>query len=195
MNMPKFQAIHYKRHLINEGFMKTKIIIGLLCMGILTGCGNDDDSKSDKPLTPAEKIAKMENSGELPKLDRTDTVAGIDADQNGIRDDIDAYIQKTYPTEEQRKAVSQYARSLQSSILVNKEDKIAVKAITNEKARAISCIFEKIPNEQSPNNGSVVEEILGATTNTKKRLLEYIALNKSLDGTVISLPSGDVCDE
>ncbi|NCU24029.1 hypothetical protein DZC41_11290, partial [Acinetobacter haemolyticus] len=118
-----------------------------------------------------------------------------DADQNGIRDDIDAYIQKTYTTEEQRKAVSQYARSLQSSILVNKEDKIAVKAITNEKARAISCIFEKIPNEQSPNNGSVVEEILGATTNTKKRLLEYIALNKSLDGTVISLPSGDVCDE
>ena len=59
MNMPKFQAIHYKRHLINEGFMKTKIIIGLLCMGILTGCGNDDDSKSDTPLTPAEKIEKM----------------------------------------------------------------------------------------------------------------------------------------
>lgn len=164
-------------------------------MGILTGCGNNEDSKSNTPLTPAQKIAKMESSGELPKLDRTDTVAGIDADQNGIRDDIDAYIQKTYTTEEQRKAVSQYARSLQSSILVNIEDKIAVKAITNEKARAISCIFEKIPNEQSPNNGSVVEEILGATTNTKKRLLEYIALNKSLDGTVISLPSGDVCDE
>ena len=195
MNMPKFQAIHYKRHLINEGFMKIKIIISLLCMSILTGCGNDDDSKSDTPLTPAEKIAKMENSGELPKLDRTDTVAGIDADQNGIRDDIDAYIQKTYPTEEQRKAVSQYARSLQSSILVNKEDKIAVKAITNEKARAISCISLKIPDSKSPNGGRVVPEILSITTNTKQRLSEYFLLDKALDGTVISLPSGDVCDE
>ena len=161
-------------------------------MGILTGCGNDDDSKSDTPLTPAEKIAKMESSGELPKLDRTDTVAGIDADQNGIRDDIDAYIQKTYPTEEQRKAVSQYARSLQASLLVDLENKITVKAATNTTSRAISCIFKKVPSGNSPNGGSVVEEILGVTTNTKQRLLQYIALDKALDGTVISSPSGDV---
>ena len=194
MNMPKFQAIHYKRHLINEGFMKTKIIIGLLCMGILTGCGNDDDSKSDKPLTPAEKIAKMENSGELPKLDRTDTVAGIDADQNGIRDDIDAYIQKTYPTEEQRKAVSQYAKQLQKKLLADTQNKILVKQITNEGSRAIGCIYERFSNGDSK-NGSVVQEILGVTTNTKPRLSAYMQFDKALDGTVISLPSEDVCDE
>ncbi|WP_227553789.1 hypothetical protein [Acinetobacter haemolyticus] len=107
--------------------MKIKIIIGLLCIGILTGCGNDDDSKSDTPLTPAQKIAKKKSSGEQLQLDLTDTVAGIDADQNGIRDDIDAYIQKTYPTEEQRKAVSQYARSLQASLLVDLENKIQLR--------------------------------------------------------------------
>ena len=52
-----------------------------------------------------------------------------------------------------------------------------------------------MPSGNSPNGGSVVEEILGVTTNTKQRLLQYIALDKALDGTVISLPSGDVCDE
>ncbi|MND97338.1 hypothetical protein D3C80_896560 [compost metagenome] len=53
----------------------------------------------------------------------------------------------------------------------------------------------KVPDGKSPNGDRVVREILSITTNTKQRLLEYVALDKALDGTVISLPSGDVCDE
>lgn len=155
--------------------MRISLFISLLPIFLLTACGND--------------------SSEPSKLDRTDTIGGVDADKNGIRDDIDIYIKKTYPIEEQQKAVIQYAKALQASLLVDKEDKVAVKALTNAKARAISCIFEKIPSEQSRINGSIVEEIVGITTNTKQRLLEYLALNKALDGTVISLPSADICDE
>lgn len=172
--------------------MKKRLIISLLAFLLLTAC---DDNLNESTLTAAQKIQKMENSGELPMLETTDTIEGIDTDKNGIRDDIDAYIKQTYPDEAQQKAVRQYARALQASLLVDKNDKIAVKAATNAKARAISCIFEKIPSEQSRINGSIVEEILGATTNTKQRLLEYLALNKALDGTVISLPNGEVCDE
>ncbi|WP_374572899.1 hypothetical protein [Acinetobacter sp.] len=177
--------------------MKRRPMTGLLCICMLTACGVDsaEPVNNEAARTPAQKIAKMQDSGGLPELERTDTVKGIDADKNGIRDDIDAYIQKTYPSEEQQKAVSQYARSLQASLSVDKADKIAVKAITNEKARAISCIFEKIPNGKSPNGDRVVKEILSMTTNTRQRLFEYIALDKALDGAVISLPSGHVCDE
>ncbi len=177
--------------------MKKGIIISLLSIGVLTACGNDSDepAQNESALTPTQKIAKMEDSGELPKLERTNTVEGIDADKNGIRDDIDAYIKKTYVSEEQQKAVNQYAKSLQASLLVDKDNKIAVKAVTNSKARAISCISMKVPDGKSPNSDRVVREILSITTNTKQRLLEYVALDKALDGTVISLPSGDVCDE
>ena len=80
-------------------------------------------------------------------------------------------------------------------MFVDKEDKISVKAITNEKARAISYISIKVPAGQSPHGDRVVKEILSMTTNTRQRLFEYIALDKALDGTVISLPSGHVCDE
>jgi len=177
--------------------MKKRLMTGLLCICMLTACGIDsaEPVNNEAALTPAQKIAKMEDSGGLPKLERTDTVEGIDADKNGIRDDIDVYIQKTYPSAERQKAVSQYARSLQASLSVDKADKIAVKAITNEKARAISCIFEKIPNGKSPNGDRVVKEILSMTTNTKQRQLEYLALDKALDGTVISEQHEDVCDE
>lgn len=155
--------------------MRISLFISLLPIFLLIACGND--------------------SSEPPSLDRTDTIGGVDADKNGIRDDIDTYIKKTYPNYEQKKAVTQYARSLQASLLIDKDDKIAVKTASNTQARAISCIFEKIPSEQTRINGSIVEEIVGATTNTKQRLLNYIALNKALDGTVTSVPSGEVCDE
>ncbi|MDR3177414.1 MAG: hypothetical protein LBT96_00365 [Campylobacteraceae bacterium] len=45
---------------------------------LLTGCNGDGGSSQsgEKP------------SGELPKLDRSDNLTGIDDNQNGIRDDI-----------------------------------------------------------------------------------------------------------
>ena len=49
---------------------------------------------NESALTPTQKITKMEDSGELPKLERTNTVEGFDADKNGIRDDVDTYIKK-----------------------------------------------------------------------------------------------------
>ena len=149
--------------------MKKGIIISLLSIGLLTACGNDSDE-------PAQKIAKMEDLGELPKLERTNTVWGIDADKNGIRDDIDAYIKKTYPSEDQQKAVNQYARSLQASLLVDKEDKIAVKAVTNSKARAISCISMKVPDGKSPNGGRVVSDNIKYNDQYKTTIIRICCL-------------------
>lgn len=187
-----------------------KLLVVFLSLGMLTACkidfgGSDNSSPSSKPNPPvqklppqpessAQKIAKMEDSGALPRLEREDTIRGIDNDGNGIRDDIDAYIKRTYPNNQQ-KAVSQFARVAQASLLVNTNDRVALQAISNAEARAVSCIYEKIPNGESPSHGSVVEEISSATTNTKKRLLASLAVDKASDGMVIRLPSEDVCDE
>jgi hypothetical protein len=187
-----------------------KILVVFLSLGMLTACkidfgGSDNSSPSSKPNTPvqklpsqqdvsAQKIASMEDSGALPRLERENTIQGIDNDGNGIRDDIDAYIKRTYP-QKQQKAVSQYARALQASLLVNLNDRNALQRTSDVESRAVSCIFEKIPNGESPSHGRVVMEILGVTTNTKKRLMAYLALSKALDGTVMTLPNDGVCDE
>lgn len=187
-----------------------KLLVVFLSLGMLTACkidfgGSDNSSPSSKPNTPvqkipsqqdvsAQKIASMEDSGALPRLEREDTIRGIDNDGNGIRDDIDAYIKRTYP-QKQQQAVSQYARALQASLLVNLNDRNALQRTSDVESRAVSCIFEKIPNGESPSHGRVVMEILGVTTNTKKRLMAYLALSKALDGTVMTLPNDGVCDE
>ena len=106
----------------------------MLSVFLLTACGDDSDEPNQNERTDisSKNYKDGKQSGELPILERTDTVKGVDADQNGIRDDIDAYIKNTYPNEEQQKAVIQYARSLQASLLIDKNDKIAVKSAAIE---------------------------------------------------------------
>jgi len=41
------------------------------------------------------KVKHLEQSGLIPVLDRSADLAGPDLDNNGIRDDIDAYINKS----------------------------------------------------------------------------------------------------
>lgn len=163
--------------------MVIKIMIGVLSLGVFTACSH----------SPSKSI-RLDSLG-LPVLDRTSTVAGIDADQNGIRDDIQAYINTTYPVPEQQKAVSQYARSLQAKLLVNPKDKYQVRASSDASVKGMSCIYEKVPVDNSPQAARVVGEIFSLTTNTKQRLKAYMAFDQAMDGAVISLPTGKVCDD
>lgn len=157
--------------------MKKELFISLLICGILTAC---------------TIIKKQTNEPQLGS-DYSETVAGIDQDKNGIRDDIDTFIKQRYSTPAQQRAASQYAKGLQASLLVNIRDHQAVKITTATKAQGISCIFKSFPGGRNANNESVVGELLAITTNTKQRLNAYAALDRTMDSEVDSLPPDDAC--
>lgn len=53
-------------------------------------------------------------------LNQTESLAGVDADANGVRDDVDRYIDTAYADQtsaDLNKAVRQYARAVQSSLV------------------------------------------------------------------------------
>jgi len=175
--------------------MKIRILaLSVFCLSILSACWNESDFSVKQPetLTLAEQSSKMEESGELPKLERTDTLEGIDNNQNGIRDDIDAYIQKNFTDANQQNSVKRFAKSMQEFLLVNPDDREAAKAASIKNSKAISCIYLRFPAD---NAYEIVNDLDAITTNTKKRLLASIAVDKALDGTVISEQHEDVCDE
>jgi len=175
--------------------MKIRILaLSIFCLSTLSACWAESDSsvKQLETLKLAEQISKMEESGELPKLKRTDTLDGIDNDQNGIRDDIDAYMQKNFTDADQQNAVKQFAKSMQEFLLTNPDDREEAKAASIKNSKAISCIYLRFPAD---NAYEIINDIDAITTNTKKRLLASIAVDKALDGTVISEQNGDVCDE
>lgn len=55
-------------------------------------------------------IKRFERNGVLPKLDYSDSYQGEDKDQNGVRDDIDAYIASLPDTEVQKRSLTQLAK-------------------------------------------------------------------------------------
>lgn len=128
------------------------------------------------------------------QLDRSETVAGIDADKNGIRDDVEHYIEQTYTQPAQRAAVVQFAKEFQASLLLDHSIQLPVRNSSRQKSRAIGCIYERFPSGQKPAAYTVVNDLIAVFTNTKPRLKAYIAFNKAMDGTAMQLPTEDLCD-
>ena len=175
--------------------MKHTLLLAALITLSLTACGSGGSSPT--PLTDAQKIAALEASGDLPKLDRTDTIAGIDANANGVRDDIEAIITQKYMQADQRAAAMQYAFAIQAAMLADTNDKAAVKSISLKTSRASRCLFLKFDPTNDPSNSApfvAANELRSITTNTKKRLLAFLAFDKALDGSVLSGQKGNTCE-
>jgi len=177
--------------------MKNKKCMVLLLAAMLVGCSDSHHQEADDGTTPPPQgethaaIAALEESGAIPRLERSNSLAGTDADGNGIRDDVDAYIVQNYSGEEQLAAVNQYARTMQASLLLPENDREAARVVALRSARAIYCIHSKFGNGKGYR---VTSEIRGVTTNTKPRLLAYLSYNRSLNGMVFSNPQGEVCE-
>ena len=156
---------------------------------------------SNPPAAPAkrsaaEKLADLENRGRIPKLDRSDSLEGPDQDNNGIRDDVDAYIAQHYPEPAQRKAAEQFARAMQEAVTTGSTSVDTARAIDRRSSAAISCIFDRFDGENgSAYPAAVVEKLEGVTANTKKRLKSYLAYNKTLNGTALGSSEGDNCEK
>lgn len=159
---------------------------------VLTGCGGGGaagDAGSSR--TPHDEIARLEASGELPVLGREPTLGGIDANANGVRDDIERYIEKTYTEPAQRKAAMQTARAFQRMLLLDKSDPVAVDAVVVASARAVDCVFDTFPGAEG---SELSRELEAMSTNTKDRLKAYIAFNKAASGSVSGSFKGHGCD-
>ncbi len=146
-------------------------------------------------MTPQQRIQSLEDQGALPKLERSTDVQGPDINNNSIRDDIETYIATNYTSTTQRTAAEQFARVMQAAMLVDKADIAAAKAIALQGSKAVNCIYSRFDgNAGSKQPAAVVEELKSVSTNTKARLLAYLAYSKALDGTAGSIPEGDTCE-
>lgn len=171
----------------------------LLLLGV-SSCGDDsDDSGSSTPppaqQTPAQKIQEMESSGLLAKLDRTDTLQGIDADRDGIRDDIKNYIASLPYSDPQKKSLEQQAKAIQTILGVNTTDRTAMDATRFAEAAAINCVYEQFPasagSDLAGTQSALIEEYM---LNTRQRVTAYYAYSDASDGVVLPNPEGNTCE-
>jgi hypothetical protein len=118
-----------------------------------------------------------------PEADKT--VEGIDANENGIRDDVELAVFKEYPNSAKTRAVLlQYALVLQMQMtlpLVNKE---TMTATVEDRSRALNCIWSITSRENmqsfleiTEKNENLIEELQLNTEQRKNRreaIYEYL---------------------
>ncbi|NTV95116.1 MAG: hypothetical protein HGA75_06815 [Thiobacillus sp.] len=158
----------------------------------LSGCGAGGGAETGT-ATPQEQLLALETAGAIPKLERDASVAGVDANSNGVRDDVEAYIAANYGTETERAAAMQYAKAMQAALQVDTSDIAAVKEVKRRLSRAGNCVYARFDGA-AKQPAAVNAELRAISTNTKQRLLAYLAYNKALDGTSWAMPEGDTCE-
>ncbi|MCA3955882.1 chromosome partitioning protein ParA [Vibrio vulnificus] len=200
----------------------TRTLMTMLVVASVAGCNSSGDSRSTSPspatATPSIQIEKTDEliatlksqktiNDQLmviyeryePLLDRSDSLTGPDNNQDGIRDDIEAFIDVLEVTEPVRKALKQDARSAQENISHDFSDKTESSVskateISKKFDRALACYeFVGVEVDDIINSSRL---LMSLTYNTKKRTLAFLSYNRLLNGStsVMLAPEATYCE-
>ena len=129
-----------------------------------------------------------ESGTAVPAVSGT-TLAGTDANQDGVRDDVEAYIDTTYPVPANtatNKALRQYAKAAQSSILDANDPALSVTHVT-ERFRALECLMAKRPTDFHP----VFVELRARILDTNPRSEAYLKSDGQAAAVTVPLLPAD----
>jgi hypothetical protein len=119
------------------------------------------------------------------------TLAGIDSDNDGVRDDVQRWIALTYPNSQKtRTALSQIAKAKQV-ILMNAADAINARAYALEEDRASDCLTyvrTQIKGVGKNDDYDIGSEIQARYLNTYLRTKTYLQYDSHLGGMTFTLP-------
>jgi len=120
---------------------------------------------------------------------QTESLAGADIDANGVRDDVDRYIDTTYADQanaDLKKALRQYAKAVQSSLLDAGSQPLSL-AHATERFRALECIMARRPRDFH----TVFVDIRSQLLNTSSRSEAYLKADDQVKTADIPLLPAD----
>ena len=145
----------------------------------------------EESTSAKSQIEELERQGKLPQLNRSTSLTGPDANTNGIRDDVDAFIDTLLMASHQKLSAAQLAKGVQASLVVDITNDSALREAVADISNAVNCMSRLFPAIEE--RASVATAVEAVTANTIERTNQYIKFNNALSGTVSRLPEGDTC--
>jgi hypothetical protein len=172
----------------NKILLMVMMITAIFC----SGCGSSDSQSAASGGTSTQSASQNIIDNE----DLTPGLKGVDANNNGIRDDIDRLIAQKYSTTPTlKKAAEQEARALQKSMEATNRMQSLIAG--DEIMRAGACISKALPEHTKENEKILItlpKEIAALTANTKERFTAYWKSEELGGGAVYEEPQEPVCD-
>ncbi len=144
-----------------------------------------------KSATVPEALSTMETAGTTPTLDRSATVAGPDTNANGLRDDIDRYIDAKTDTAAQKQSLRMTSKAMALAMSSDVANPTALRTATDNLNMAVACIWKNYPADTAD---KMVSDMRKVTVNTRVRYDAYTKYNAAVAGAVIKLPKEVVCE-
>ena len=153
----------------------------LFVQAAVSGGGSNPPVKTEPKRIAVIDVYPPADPGEAGKA----TLAGIDADNNGVRDDIQIYAGEKYPASRVARAALQqaaivYQEALETvSDLLSSEEKIA--AIASKQLKAADCLSYVLGNDAGAENAALIGHVL----NTPGRNAASVEFNKFFGGLML----------
>ena len=112
----------------------------------------------------------------LANSEEVNPVHGIDANRNGVRDDIDRIIDAQYSEPKQRAAALRLAAAFQQSIMADKSDSAQINAVLEQTLVAMSCVQTAFDAQAH----DAVQMLTNATVNNQARNNAFTAYARAL---------------
>lgn len=178
-----------------------KNILTISAVMLLAACSSHSaSSETVKPTTLPDKITlsavpMILDPTQLPPepgVDNNKTVAGIDSNNNGIRDDVERWIAQSYPTSAKMRAAA-------AQVVLSLQYKITNKAITEEIAyqkgiisiNAVCCLVDSSAKTGVKDN---LNNIMSVHLNTRQRVNAYNQFHNIMGSRAFVAPQIDTCD-
>lgn len=136
--------------------------------------------------TVAARVTALEQSGELPNLDRSSVVVS-----SGVRPDIARWVDAQPVTPAQKTALSKLALATQQTLNVLVADDAALRATAAQQHAAIKCVIRRQVGQIG--GKSTIKTLSDYTANTPERARAARNYANALNGSVFKSPEGDGC--
>lgn len=126
-----------------------------------------------------------------PGLDNDKTIAGIDSNNNGIRDDVERWIAQTYPNSaKMRAATAQMSLAMSKEMSVDINNIAAVLVAEAESSRSIRCFqySGSINKNNEQEQYKTFKYWMAKQSDTQARLKVHLDFDAKLSGRVFNSP-------
>jgi hypothetical protein len=143
-------------------------IAALLLLG-LSACGVQENPTSE---TQSPKVLPPD-PGAAGRL----TVEGIDSDEDGVRDDVQIFIDSTWADPATRAACTQLSKAFQDFLIAGSDQPTALAAAVSLN-QAIDCVYAVDPGDF----GGIVDRVEAVLVNTELRTRAYVRAGAVISG-------------
>ena len=117
-------------------------------------------------------------------------LAGEDADGNGIRDDVDAFIVRSYGNDAaMRSAAEMIARSIQPALAVDLDKVQDTAAIAEHEVEVMACVTEALGPQRRGDVEKMIDRVTDATYDNSARFEKREAFRRHASGADLGKPS------